>query len=223
MRTAQITNAAKFEEGGGVEVRVRCVPGVPPPRDGDAAAGALSACAIADAAAPTHTLEATVSDHGRGMTPAECERVFGAYEAAAASKGGGSGLGLYISRACARRAGGDVSVISTPGKGAQFIVRFPVRVASEDWAAVAAAAACAVQPSVLPPPPELLQPPPTTPAACAKRAHSPSCLDLEESQKAPPPPPQQQLRCLLADDHRLNLLVRSHACCVRLPRCPHTH
>jgi hypothetical protein len=40
-------------------------------------------------------LEARVTDHGRGLSPQECERVFDAYEAASASRGGGTGLGLY--------------------------------------------------------------------------------------------------------------------------------
>ena len=191
----QITNGAKFEDGRGVEVRVRCRPGVPPPRDGAASSSA--------AGEPTHTLEATVTDRGRGMTAAECERVFGAYEAAASSAGGGSGLGLYIARACARRAGGDVNVTSAPGQGATFTMRFPVRVAPEDWAAVAATAS-AVQPT-LPQEPAT----PTLRSQCedggVKRTRTPS---------SPLPTQSGTLRCLLADDHRLNLLV-SPACVSR--------
>ena len=183
---------------------MRCLPGVPPPRDGETGA---SADADADAAsAPTHTLEATVTDQGRGMTAAECERIFGAYEAAAASAGGGSGLGLYIARACARRAGGDVYVRSVPGQGSEFTVRFPVAVARADWAAVEAAQARAVQPSCAPPQQELQPLSPPTPCSSEKAAGA--------RRTRTPAPEKQQLRCLLADDHRLNLLVRRCAALV---------
>jgi signal transduction histidine kinase len=77
-------------------------PSLPSPAAGsDApAAAAASASASAHPAAPppptpTHALEARVTDHGRGLSARECERVFDAYEATSAAAGGGTGLGLF--------------------------------------------------------------------------------------------------------------------------------
>jgi signal transduction histidine kinase len=37
----------------------------------------------------------------------------------------GAGLGLAISRALARRQGGDLTVASSPGEGSTFVLRLP--------------------------------------------------------------------------------------------------
>ncbi len=63
-------------------------------------ADAARAGAAADA---THELEAVVTDRGRGLTPAEAERMFEPYEAASAARGGGTGLGAALQRVAADR------------------------------------------------------------------------------------------------------------------------
>jgi len=62
----------------------------------------------------------TVVDRGEGLTPEQQARVFEKFERLGRSGDGGSGLGLYISRRLARAMGGDLTVKSTPGKGASF-------------------------------------------------------------------------------------------------------
>ncbi len=71
----------------------------------------------------------TVADQGRGIDPADHERVFGRFERINQEEGGGSGLGLYISRRLARAMGGDVTLESAPGQGARFTLDLPEWVA----------------------------------------------------------------------------------------------
>jgi signal transduction histidine kinase len=97
----QITNALKFEEGRGVFFALSCSAGgvvsgaASPPKQQQQHESSAGASSADEAPPPTHVLEARVTDHGRGLSPQECERVFDAYEAASASRGGGTGLGLY--------------------------------------------------------------------------------------------------------------------------------
>jgi len=94
-------NAAKFTEGGTVELRVR--------RDGDQAV-------------------LVVRDTGIGMAPDQVGRLFTAFwqgDPASTRNYGGTGLGLAISRHYARLMGGDVSAESESGKGSVFTVRLP--------------------------------------------------------------------------------------------------
>lgn len=67
----------------------------------------------------------TVIDRGEGLTPEQQERVFEKFERLGRSGDGGSGLGLYISRRLARAMDGDLTVKSTPGKGARFTLDLP--------------------------------------------------------------------------------------------------
>ncbi|TNE47881.1 MAG: HAMP domain-containing histidine kinase [Sphingomonadales bacterium] len=67
----------------------------------------------------------TVCDEGPGLKPDELNRVFAKFERLGRSGDGGSGLGLYISRKLALAMGGDLSVISQPGKGACFTLTLP--------------------------------------------------------------------------------------------------
>jgi signal transduction histidine kinase len=69
-----------------------------------------------------------VSDTGIGMTPEQVDKLFQEFSQASsktASKYGGTGLGLVISRRFCQMMGGDITVASEPGKGSVFTVRLP--------------------------------------------------------------------------------------------------
>ena len=94
-------NAVKFTEKGDVVVRAHVI--------GAAEEGLV--------------VKFSVSDTGIGMTPAQIERLFQAFEQADTSttrKYGGTGLGLAISKRLAELMGGDVGVTSELGKGSTF-------------------------------------------------------------------------------------------------------
>jgi signal transduction histidine kinase len=68
-----------------------------------------------------------VADQGKGIAPADHERVFAKFERVDPSEPGGSGLGLYIARRLARAMGGDINLDSAPGQGARFALTLPAR------------------------------------------------------------------------------------------------
>jgi GAF domain-containing protein len=71
-------------------------------------------------------IELAVSDTGIGMTAEQQAKLFAEFTQAdslTARKFGGTGLGLAISRKLARMMGGDVTVVSEPGRGSVFTVR----------------------------------------------------------------------------------------------------
>lgn len=72
------------------------------------------------------TVSVIVADQGRGIDPADQERIFARFERLTPEDGAGSGLGLYISRRLARAMGGDISVESALGQGARFTLTLPV-------------------------------------------------------------------------------------------------
>ena len=69
-----------------------------------------------------------VTDTGIGMTPAQMGKLFQEFSqasSATASKYGGTGLGLVISRRFCQMMGGDITVESEPGRGSTFTIRLP--------------------------------------------------------------------------------------------------
>lgn len=67
-----------------------------------------------------------VADTGRGIAAEDLERVFERFYRVDRSAPGGTGIGLTIARALARRHGGDLTVTSDGiGKGATFTVHLP--------------------------------------------------------------------------------------------------
>ena len=62
------------------------------------------------------------------MTPEQMGKLFQEFSQASsttASKYGGTGLGLVISRRFCRMMGGDITVESEPGHGSTFTIRLP--------------------------------------------------------------------------------------------------
>ena len=101
-----VGNAIKFTDRGRIEIAGwRAEPG-----DGD--------CVI----------HLEVSDTGIGMTEQQQARLFEAFvqaEASTARRYGGTGLGLAICKRLVEAMGGDIGVVSTPGRGSTF--RFSIR------------------------------------------------------------------------------------------------
>jgi two-component system, sensor histidine kinase and response regulator len=76
-------------------------------------------------------IEFVVSDTGIGMTDEQQSRLFRPFaqgDASIARKYGGTGLGLALIWRFCQMMGGEVSVKSSPGNGAQFTVRLPATV-----------------------------------------------------------------------------------------------
>jgi signal transduction histidine kinase len=75
-----------------------------------------------------------VTDDGRGIPPAERERVFDRFYRVQASRSrdtGGTGLGLAIVRDVVRAHGGTVRLIANPaGQGTQAVVTLPAELPS---------------------------------------------------------------------------------------------
>jgi len=69
-----------------------------------------------------------VADTGIGMTPEQMGKLFQEFAQASsstASKYGGTGLGLVISRRFCQMMGGDITVESEVGRGSTFTIRLP--------------------------------------------------------------------------------------------------
>jgi signal transduction histidine kinase len=97
-----LSNAVKFTEQGRIVVAARR-----PDRD---------------------SVEIHVSDTGPGIPADLHERIFEEFyqvESGLTRSAGGTGLGLAIARRYARLMGGDLTVSSEPGRGADFVVSLP--------------------------------------------------------------------------------------------------
>ena len=71
---------------------------------------------------------ASVTDHGEGIAPEEKEKIFRRFYRVDKSRTqSGTGLGLAITKHLILLHGGSIDVESTPGAGATFVVRLPVR------------------------------------------------------------------------------------------------
>ena len=74
-------------------------------------------------------VELAVRDHGRGVAPAEAERIFERFtrlDEGRSRDAGGTGLGLSIVQAIVESHGGSVGVRPASGVGAEFWARVPV-------------------------------------------------------------------------------------------------
>jgi adenylate cyclase len=73
-------------------------------------------------------LQVDVADSGIGISPEQMGKLFQEFTQADSTtfrQFGGTGLGLSISRRLCRMMGGDITVVSEPGRGATFTVRLP--------------------------------------------------------------------------------------------------
>jgi signal transduction histidine kinase/DNA-binding NarL/FixJ family response regulator len=115
-------NAVKFTDSGRVSLHV--MPAAP---------------AEAPAGQATARLRFEVADSGIGMTAQQLGRIFQPFEqvATAQRREGGTGLGLAISQQLVRLMGGNIDVVSEPGKGSTFWFEIDVPVAAAAPVAVA--------------------------------------------------------------------------------------
>jgi signal transduction histidine kinase/DNA-binding response OmpR family regulator/HAMP domain-containing protein len=110
-----LSNAFKFTHHGQVALTIEAVQGGWNPEDED-----LNR-------APT-VLGFSVSDTGIGIPPDAQQIVFEAFQQGDGStsrKYGGTGLGLAISRELSRLLGGEIRLVSAPGKGSTFTLYLP--------------------------------------------------------------------------------------------------
>jgi len=91
-----------------------------------------------------------VQDQGPGIDPADQERVFQRFwrgDPAASRTEGRSGLGLTIVRQIAEAHGGEVKLVSEPGRGAAFAVWLPAAATSSEAASPTGASPAADSPA----------------------------------------------------------------------------
>jgi two-component system NtrC family sensor kinase len=71
------------------------------------------------------TVEISVTDNGCGILPEHLEKIFEPFFTTKEA-GRGTGLGLAISHDIIKKHGGEILVVSSPGKGTTFTVRLPI-------------------------------------------------------------------------------------------------
>ena len=84
---------------------------------------------LKDDADPASPVVIGVSDTGIGMTVAQQQALFEPFtqaDSSIARRFGGTGLGLALCRRLAGLMGGDIQVVSAPGKGSTFLVTLPL-------------------------------------------------------------------------------------------------
>jgi CheY-like chemotaxis protein/GAF domain-containing protein/HAMP domain-containing protein len=109
-------NSFKFTEVGGVKLHVF----LPPP------AQAYASTSLASQ--PEYVMGFSVIDTGIGIAKDKQQLIFEAFQQAdgtTSRRFGGTGLGLSISRELSRLLGGEVRVVSEPGKGSTFTLYLP--------------------------------------------------------------------------------------------------
>lgn len=120
-----LSNAAKFTEHGTITLTVERLSATENPRAANDLGGHLPEPTEDDC------LRFTVSDTGIGMTQDQQARVFQAFTQADASttrKYGGTGLGLAIAQRFCQMMGGEIEVVSEPGRGSTFTMHLPTAV-----------------------------------------------------------------------------------------------
>lgn len=117
-------NAIKYTDSGSIVVKTRLIP------QEDAAEQGLPVVLAAKDSGISSWLSIQVIDSGIGISPRDQERVFEEFEQVdsgprADSPNRGTGLGLSISRRLSRLLGGDLLLLSQPGKGSTFTLWLP--------------------------------------------------------------------------------------------------
>lgn len=77
-------------------------------------------------AAVNREVRVVIKDTGKGIEPAEIEKIFEPFYSTK-EVGKGTGLGLWVSYGIVKNFGGEILVESSPGSGSTFIVTFPQR------------------------------------------------------------------------------------------------
>jgi signal transduction histidine kinase len=139
-----VDSLAEEARSRGIQVRVVCDDGFDPMRAVDPVAfeqmvDNLVLNAFKHSAATELTLSLSsgmaswcvrVEDNGTGIALADQQAIFEKFAVAAhSSRGGGTGLGLWIVSRLVQAMGGEITVRSAPGQGCAFTVKIPER----DW------------------------------------------------------------------------------------------
>jgi signal transduction histidine kinase len=103
-----MSNAIKYAPHGSVTVRVDT-------GEGDHAPG------------PGRWAAVHVTDTGPGLSPEQLKLLFEEFKRLEPAAEGGTGIGLAISRTLARLLGGEITVVSTVGKGSTFTLWLPLK------------------------------------------------------------------------------------------------